>query len=639
MALIERQEKIIAIMKDLNDWITGKELSKLVAVSDRTIRSDIDTINSTYEVELIEANPRLGYHLNRTNYHTLNMDLEETIPQTPQDRCTYIIQELLFQKQEINLLDLQNKIYISGYSIDNDIKRIKKMLEPYEELKFIRSKNFIHLEGSEASKRKLYKDLLSMETRGNFLNINKLASFYKAFDLLVVKQILDETLAEYNFHIREMASPLLIMHISVAMERILHHNFIESECNHPELKKSVEYKIAKAFYQKVASVINIQIVEDEIVLLALLLLGKRSSEYKESQIKIEDKEYNIQELIDGLLDDIYAIFDIDFREDEDLKIGLQMHVQSMMERQIKNINVNNVYLYEIKKKYPMVFEMGVRAGKYLEENIHHSIDENELGFIALHLGSAYDRSEASGKYRVLMIFPDDQAVRQRCSQKLETRFNERLEIIGCMSLFEEQQVLDVQPDLILTPLPLTHKLDILTIQISLFMSKEDEYRISEALDKMDEVKNRIEFQEKINHLIKPQFFYTDIEEMSSEELIVFMSDQLRSQGYVSDDFKDGVLQREMMSSTSFSNGFAIPHTFHVAAKQSCLSVAILKKPMKWGEYEVQLVILLAVDQEDRKLLRIFFDWLNSVVSNPSKFAKILEIKDHKEFMEQMLQSN
>ena len=45
MGLNKRQEKIIMMMNDSNDWITGKELSKLLNVSDRTIRSDIDSIN------------------------------------------------------------------------------------------------------------------------------------------------------------------------------------------------------------------------------------------------------------------------------------------------------------------------------------------------------------------------------------------------------------------------------------------------------------------------------------------------------------------------------------------------------------------------------------------------------------------
>lgn len=638
MALNKRQEKIIAMMNDMNEWITGKELSKLLNVSDRTIRSDIDVINRTYENELIESNLRYGYHLNQEVFRTLDIEIEESIPQTPQERCVYIIQELLFQRSELNIIDLQNLVYVSGYSIDNDIKRIKKMVEPYEDLKLVRSKSCIHLEGSESSKRKLYKELLAAETKGNFLNMNKLASLYKDFNLLEVKSLLDETIKKYDFHIREMAMPILMMHVGVSMERILHHNFIETDRKNPELAKSVEYQIAKEFFHKVAGRIRIEVVEDEIVLLALLLLGKRSSEYTGDKIKIEDKDYNVKDLVMQLLDDIYRTFDIDFRKDIDLQVGLQMHMQSMIERQLKHIEVDNVYLSEIKKKYPLVFEMGVRAGKFLQEKTNLIIDENELGFIALHLGSAYDRGSMSGKYRVLMIYPDDQALSKLCAQKVETRFGERMEIVEHMSLFEEAAVKEIQPDMILTTLPLLHSLDILTVQITLFVNFEDESRIFQALNQLDKVKSRKEFQEMIVHLIKPQFFYTNLDVMTPEGMITYMCDQLIDEGYVPEDFKASVLQREGMSSTSFTYGFAIPHTFNIMANQSCLSVAILKNPITWGDFDVQLVILLAIKNEDRKLLRVFFDWLSSVVSNSSKFASLLETKNHKEFIYQILQS-
>lgn len=415
MALNKRQEKIIAMMNDMNEWITGKELSKLLNVSDRTIRSDVDVINRTYENELIESNLRYGYHLNQSIFRTLDIKIEDTIPQTPQERCVYIIQELLFQRNELNIIDLQNKVYVSGYSIDNDIKRIKKMVEPYDDLKLVRSKSFIHLEGSEESKRKLYKDMLAEETKGNFLNMNKLASLYKDFDLLEVKQILDDTLQKYDFHIREMAMPLLMMHVGIAIERIIHRNFIVTDRKNPELAKSVEYIIAEEFFHKVAGKIRIEVVEDEIALLALLLLGKRSSDYTGDNIKIENRDYNVKKLVEDLLADIYTMFDIDFRNDTDLKVGLQMHLQSLIERQSRNVEVDNVYLEEIKKKYPLVFEMGVRAGNFLSEQTNLEINENEIGFFALHLGSAYDRSSASGKYKVLMIYPDDQALSKLCA--------------------------------------------------------------------------------------------------------------------------------------------------------------------------------------------------------------------------------
>ena len=313
-----------------------------------------------------------------------------------------------------------------------------------------------------------------------------------------------------------------------------------------------------------------------------------------------------------------------------------MHMQSLIERQLKHVEVNNVYLQEIKKKYPLVFEMGIRSGKYLEEKMNLVIDENEIGFMALHLGTAYDRTSLSGKYRVLMIYPDDQALSKLCAQKVENRFSERLDIVEHMSFFEESQVETLQPDLILTTLPLQHNLDIHTVQISLFVNFEDESRIFKALNEMDKIKSKKDFEEMIIHLIKPQFFYVDSTIEDPQEMIGFMCDELQKESYVPIEFKESVLLRESMSSTSFTYGFAIPHSLNVAANRSALSVAILKNAIKWGEYDVQLVILLAIEDENRKLLRVFFDWLSSVVSNSSKFAALLETRSHDEFIKRIL---
>ena len=61
--LNKRQNQIIDILNNDNNWITGKELAKLLNVSDRTIRSDIDVINKFYDCLLIKSNKRLGYQI------------------------------------------------------------------------------------------------------------------------------------------------------------------------------------------------------------------------------------------------------------------------------------------------------------------------------------------------------------------------------------------------------------------------------------------------------------------------------------------------------------------------------------------------------------------------------------------------
>ncbi|SUQ54025.1 Anthrax toxin expression trans-acting positive regulator [Clostridium neonatale] len=66
--LTDRQLNIIDILNDNNTWITGKEISNILNVSDRTIRLDISTINTYYNCLLIESNRRFGYKVNKLYY-------------------------------------------------------------------------------------------------------------------------------------------------------------------------------------------------------------------------------------------------------------------------------------------------------------------------------------------------------------------------------------------------------------------------------------------------------------------------------------------------------------------------------------------------------------------------------------------
>lgn len=273
--LNKRQTNIIDLLNDYGKWITGKEIAKVLNVSDRTIRSDIENINNYYDCILIQANKRLGYRLDETLLHKQDIEIKDIIPQTSQERCIYIIQELLFKSHEINLIALQDQVFVSGYSIDNDIKKIRKMINDYPSLKLVRSKNYISLEGNETDKRKLYKQLLTAETQGNFMNLNSIAGLWNSFDLLEVKDILEEICEKYDYQIHEMTFPMIMIHAGVAIERIINHNYIKNQTISEKLESSREYQISYDFFTQVSTMINIELVTDEVILFALLLMGKR----------------------------------------------------------------------------------------------------------------------------------------------------------------------------------------------------------------------------------------------------------------------------------------------------------------------------------------------------------------------------
>ena len=88
--LKKRQNNIIDILNDKDQWLTGKTLAQMLNVSDRTIRSDIEAINREYQREMIISNKRLGYKLDEQAISDMELVTNNIIPQTPQERCIWI---------------------------------------------------------------------------------------------------------------------------------------------------------------------------------------------------------------------------------------------------------------------------------------------------------------------------------------------------------------------------------------------------------------------------------------------------------------------------------------------------------------------------------------------------------------------
>ena len=487
--LSNRQMNVINILSDSNNWMTGKEIAKILNVTDRTIRSDIESINKYYDCQLIESNRRAGYHIDDILLAKQDIEVKEIVPQTSHERCIWIIQELLFRNKEINLIQLQERVFVSGYSIDNDLKKIRKIIENYPSLKLIRSKNHIRLEGEEIDKRKLYKYLLTEETHGNFMNLNSIADFWTDFDLIAIKDIFEEVCEKYDYKIRETTFPMIMMHAGVAIERIINHNYLTSELD-DRLVESMEYHVSYEFFERVSKLLNIEIVDDEVKRFSLLLLGKSSGNYR----KLNNNKEDVKRLIDRLIEQIAEYFGVDFSKDWDLKVGLETHIRSLIERQRNKVDVTNLYLKEIKRKYPLVFEMAIHSAKVIEKFTGYVIDEPEIEFLALHLGAAYERIDSVQRYRAVVIMPHNQMLLKPCIEKLNSRFGDRMEVVKMFTFFEESQVMEYEPDFIITTLQIKHNLDVPTIQISLFLNYEDESRIFQLLNQLDKKRYSADFK-------------------------------------------------------------------------------------------------------------------------------------------------
>ena len=102
-------------------------------------------------------------------------------------------------------------------------------------------------------------------------------------------------------------------------------------------------------------------------------------------------------------------------------------------------------------------------------------------------------------------------------------------------------------------------------------------------------------------------------------------------------FLDSVLERERLSPTSFANALAVPHAFRAYASRSTIAVARLSQPMRWGGFDVRLVMLFAINESDQRMIKIFFDWVSNIISSPKQLERLIEECTYEEFVERIME--
>lgn len=635
-----RQFMIYEYLIESKTWIKGTVLAEMFEVSGRTIRSDIERINAELN-GIILSNTRKGYKVDKNRLDSVPFKAQTNdVPQTPEDRTFYIIKRLLFDNRKLKIYDLQELLYVSEHTIESDIRRIRRLIKPYSGLKLVRSSNTIYLESDEHTKRKLYKDLLYNEIHGNFMNLDRVAAHYDKFDLMIVKRVFLETLRETKFMIRDSSLSLLMMHLGIMTERMILGCALD-KVSSDRIRLDIDtnaFQTASLFLDKLSKSIPIHYNNYEINELANLLLGYQDAAVLQPTLTIHNKTYNLEEAIYETTRYLNEVFGVDLTNDEDFKAGLHLHLQSLIIRAQNVFNIENVYLEELKNQYPLIFEMSVHISSLISKLFDIKVSESETGFISLHLGAAYERNMQIEKYNVILLTNMNQNLTNITRMKIESVFEDRLKIKGTYHYFNSDVIDEHDIDLIICiGTKIEHKLNIPTIKVTTFINSEDESVLFSTLNKLDKRRLKLDFAKRLTDLVDVNYFFTDVKQNSPEEIIGFLSDKLVEDGIVPDTFKSSVLQREALASTSFEYSIATPHPLVFESTASKISVAILDKPVTWGDYEVELVLLLSISPDESDVIEVFFSWLSTIISDESKLQRLITAESRDEFVLWMME--
>lgn len=603
-----RQRNILIILNSRQSYCTGTELARRLDVTPRTIRSDIIYLNqilAQYHIAITSVRGR-GYRLSPRGSDQLQDFLNTGIPlQTREERVKYITLLLLSSDAPISLGELADLMYISRTTLENDLRYMRSLYSecpPY--MGFKRYKNTLSAEPNERKHRMLLSRLF-IENWESYSHIGEYIwdDLFNPDDFSCIMDITREILKKNHIKIDDYGIMDFAFSIATARMRISKGHNLTEMLNVTYIDSHLS-DIASQIIDRLEPIWNMQINTVERQEISRILQVRQSFSWKISTIEDLQQFYELRfyRLVDDWLKELRDIFHFDCTVSTETYISLSVHTGALLGRMRFRYERSNPLINDFKNHYPALLEYATYFRKHFYREFQYTLNENELGFYALYLFHIIEENyqlHTTNAISAALVSHLSRSSSQFLLSQLRMRYSSLVHFAGTFSIHEKEALKKSGAQLIFSTVKNPDVLPGLpVITVDYAMSAKNYEKLSLALEN---IKLNTLFPQRSNLIyeaLHPDLFYKDCCAKNCEELLAFLTNNLKEREWVPDDLLKGLLKREAFSSTAFYCGIALPYTTRIFCSKTTLSVALLKKPITWGRQRVQAVFLLSLKKED-----------------------------------------
>lgn len=116
-----------------------------------------------------------------------------------------------------------------------------------------------------------------------------------------------------------------------------------------------------------------------------------------------------------------------------------------------------------------------------------------------------------------------------------------------------------------------------------------------------------------------------------------MVDVMKEEGYVHEGFENEIFDREKQASTAFEH-IAVPHSMQMNAKKTGMFVLLNeKKPILWDGEQVNIVLMFAINREERAIFHDVYDHLIVLLLDKKNAGKVVKSATYIDFIEAVIE--
>lgn len=609
-ALSLRQRKIFNIIQNQTTHITGQALAKQLGVSPRTIRSDIVEMNQSLSTcgARICAERSKGYFLEYSDLDSIQeLFKTDDLLLTKEDRIRYLTFQLCLSDIPLNQYDLEDEMYVSKTTIENDIaalKRLYVLAAPHITLNHV--EDTWEFEKDEAKRRFILNQLFHQDW-----NYNTAGNAYYSYHFLdrktldCIMEITAELLSEYHFQIEDSNLVTLNLSLAIMYYRVLSGHVLPeiSVTDHASTRVS---QLCSDIFDRIESLFSCSfpIQEKESIYQHLCnchLLDANKLNFKTIS---QYFELEIIQFTDCYLQRIMDIFHIDFSQDEDFYITLIQYLRYLKTPgHILNAQGNANLL---RRNLLMESEIAYLIQPLAIQYLGYYLNQKELMYLALCITGAlegYWVNHPENRIRTVICCHLNLPAIWAIKRKVLGAFGNYIQTTALLPV-NARSAFDFQDtDLVLTTVKkkITDNPDTQTLHISPDMSPQDYSNIQQLVSDTC-LKFLFKDQTKsLTGLLGDAYWHENLQVTGQFPIIEYLAQDFIQDQLVGSDYLEDLLRRESTYTYGFQPGALFLYSL-APARETRLSVATLKHRILWNSNKMRVIIMACFAPGEEPLL-------------------------------------
>ncbi|MGN1377843.1 MAG: BglG family transcription antiterminator [Dorea sp.] len=670
MQFTPRMKQILQALLEEKEAVSVKTLAEKVGVSKRTVQRELESVDYYLKPYGIRFLSRTGVGVwlegEDGEKDRLRSDLgqgESYDAGNREERRKRLILEILKEKGLKKLYYYSSRFQVSEATISTDLEAIEEWLNRYGLVIKRRPGSGTVIQGSEESYRRAIRAFVNENIDTQMIR--------EAYEESAGSDIRQDTLKKSNIgqilnddimnrvmecitgmnHMRvltltESSYVGLIIHISIAINRILKNEVIEADAGWENtITEDEDYRLAKAIVTELEAEFEIQIPEVEVSYICLHIKGAKHEKIEwngQTQHTMENRQ--MQQLVNEMIDAFDPEAGYLLKQDDEFIQGLLAHLQPTVIRLVHGMQIQNPILEDIKESYPDIYAKSEKVAKVLEESVGKKVPEEEIGFLTVHFGAAMvrleNRNEEIRKVHVGVICSSGIGISRLMSSKLERVFHDRMQITAYGKKDVTPYVVG-KTDFFVSSIPV-EQMDVPVIAVNPLLDEKDmeeirrmTYRYERMPRKQKEADRfSVQLEEinlvaaQINAVIKYMEFFKVDNRISFHELLIAIGEKFSPYSDRQEMIREDIMNREKIASQVFAEfGFALLHTRTKGVTRPCFGVCMTKDLKAFEDpyfkgISVVFVMLVPVD-ENLQINNNILGYISSMLIEEYEFMDVI----------------